>query len=130
MLKDLYKINEKKKSNDLPYSDKFWRGFNLAMDQNDFFGVDLILRWRKYFKFGMDLIWWSRDFLKFGVDLIWRSKNIYKFGMDLIWRRTNISQFGVDVIRRRINFLRIFLRFNTVGSNNTIKTRIFIMQAM
>ena len=36
----------------LPYSDKIWRGFNLAMDQNDFFGVDLIWRWRKYFKFG------------------------------------------------------------------------------
>ena len=100
----------------LPYADKFWRGFNLAMDQNDFFGVDLIWYWRKYFKFG--------------VDLIWQSKNIYKFGVDLIWRSTNISQFDVDVIRRRINFLRILLRFNTTGSNNTIKTRIFIMQAM
>ena len=112
------------------YSDKFWRGFNLAMDQNDFFAVDLIWRWRKYFKFGVELIWRSRNFLKFGMDLIWWSKNIYKFGVDLIWRSTNISQFGVDVTRRRINFLRILLRFNTAGSNNTIKTRIFIMQAM
>ena len=86
------------------------------MDQNDFFGMDLIWQWRKYFKFG--------------VDLIWRSRNFFKFGVDLIWRSTNISQFGVDVIRRRINFLRILLRFNTAGSNNTIKTRIFIMQAM
>ena len=74
----------------IPYSDKFWRGLNLAMDQNDFFGVDLIWRWRKYFKFGVDLIWRSRNSFKFGVDLIWRSKNIYKFGgaqifLNLAW---------------------------------------------
>ena len=36
-------------SDALPYSYKFWRGFNLAMDQNDFFGVDLIWRWTNNF---------------------------------------------------------------------------------
>ena len=40
----------------LPYSDKFWRGFNLVMEENGIFGVDLIWSSRKLFKFGVDLI--------------------------------------------------------------------------
>ena len=29
----------------LPYSEKFWRGFNLAQGENDIFAADLI--WRR-----------------------------------------------------------------------------------
>ena len=57
--------------------EKFWRGFNLAQDECEIFGADLI--------------WRSKDFVKFGADLIWRSENFVKFGADLIWRSKDFS---------------------------------------
>ena len=57
----------------VPYSYKFWRGFNLAMDQNDFFGVDLIWRWTKFF-------------------LIWRGFNLAVDNKILIWRGFNLAE--------------------------------------
>ena len=34
---------------DIPYSEKFWRGFNLAQDENDIFAADLIWRRTNFF---------------------------------------------------------------------------------
>ena len=45
-----------------PYSEKFWRGKNLAMGQIGLFGEDLIWRYPIFIKFGEDLIWRWRKF--------------------------------------------------------------------
>ena len=34
---------------ELPYSEKFWRGFNLAQGENDIFAADLIWRRARFF---------------------------------------------------------------------------------
>ena len=33
----------------IPYSEKFWRGFNLAQGENDIFAADLIWRRANFF---------------------------------------------------------------------------------
>ena len=40
----------------IPYSEKIWRGFNLAQGKNEIFGTDLICRSEKNVKFSTDLI--------------------------------------------------------------------------
>ena len=58
------------------YSEKIWRGFNLAQGKNEIFGADII--------------WFSQIFLKFGAYLIWRSEKNIKFSADLIWHNQRI----------------------------------------
>ena len=55
-----------------PYSQKIWRGFNLAQGKNE--------------NLGADLIWRSQIFSKFGADLIWRNEKMK------IWRGFNLAQ--------------------------------------
>ena len=63
----------------IPYSDKIWRGFNLAQDKNEIFGKDLIWRSQILLKFGADLIWCNEKNIKFSADLIWRIKKFEQF---------------------------------------------------
>ena len=49
----------------IPQVDKFWRGFNLANDQNLIFGGDLIWRMINFVKIGEDLIWRIEKNVKF-----------------------------------------------------------------